>query len=138
MPDQISDNSDTKPIGVDPNDRITQPPPTESVPEAISRIANYSERQREKNAPIIIDFTTLKATQSFHTKLRVIEFIFSASVAADHVTVAFGGRVWDFLLAVGTTVVPFPAEIDRGIDVTFTNVTSVDHTTYLYIVAYTE
>ena len=138
MPDQISDNSDTKPIGIDPNDRNGPDLPISPVAEGIQRIADHSERQREKDAPTIVDFTNSKTTISFHTRLRVIEFIFSCSTAGDHVSVAFGGRVWDFLLAVGTTVVPFPAEIDRGIDITFTNVTSADHTTYFYLVAYTE
>jgi hypothetical protein len=138
MPDHIQTESDTKPIGIDPNDRINPPPPINPIAEGIQRISDHSERQREKDAPTIEDFSNSKTVKAFHTRLRVIEFIFCCSTAGDHVTVAFGGRIWDFLLAVGTTVVPFPAEIDRGIDITFANVTSADHLTYFYLVAYTE
>ena len=139
MPDVVSDNSDSKPIGIDPNDRITPSLPISPVSESLTRIADYSERQREKNPPTIVDFNNFpKTTIAFHNRLRVIEFIFCASVAADHVSMAFGGRVFDFILALGTNIVPFAYEADLGVDITFTNVTSPDHLTYAYIIAYTE
>jgi hypothetical protein len=134
MPDNIQSNSDTQPVGTQvPNEPWFAP-----GQRSLERIANYSERQREKDAPMFVDFSNAKNTISFHTRLRIIEIIFSCSTAGDHVTVAFGGRVFDFLLAVGCTPVPFPYEADMGIDITFTNVTSADHATYAYIVAYTE
>lgn len=137
--DNISSNSDSGPIGIDPNDRITPDLPISPVSESLSRIADYSERQREKNPPTIIDFNNFpKTTIAFHNRLRIIEFIFCGSVAADHVSFSFGGRVFDFVIDVGTTIVPFAYEADLGIDITFTNVTSPDHLTYAYIIAYTE
>lgn len=138
MPDTISDNSDSQPIGMDPNDRITPNLPISPVSESLSRIADYSERQREKNPPTIVDFSNTKTTIAFHNRLRIIELIFCATNAADHVSFSFGGRVFDFILALGTNVVPFAYEADLGVDITFTNVTSPDHPTYAYIIAYTE
>lgn len=134
MPDTTSDNSNTAPISPDPDAK----PWFDPIVAPLDRIAEYSERAREKNAPIIIDFTTLKNTQSFHTRLRMIGFVFCADTAADHVRVSFGGRPFDFLLDVGTTEVVFPYEVDRGIDIVFANITNPDHTSYMYIIAYTE
>ena len=137
--DNISSNSDSDPIAsTSLADREEAHDLVNPMAESLSRIADRSERQREKNAPIIIDFSTLKTTQVFHTRLRMIGFVFCASVAADHVSFSFGGRTFDFLLDVGTTPVTFPYEVDRGIDIVFANVTSPDHTTYAYIIAYTE
>src|ERR1035437_3534089 len=135
MPDQISDNSSSLPL---PTSGPTEPWFVKGQ-DLLQRIADYSERQREKDAPTIIDFNNFpKTMQSFHTRLRIIEFIFCGSTAADHVSFSFGGRVFDFVIAVGTTIVPFAYEADMGIDITFTNVTSPDHLTYAYIIAYTE
>jgi hypothetical protein len=135
MSDAINSESDTKPL--------LTPVPNEPWfvrgQDFLQRIADYSERQREKDPPTIIDFNNFpKTTQAFHTRLRIIEFIFCGSTAADHVSFSFGGRVFDFVIAVGTTIVPFAYEADLGIDITFTNVTSPDHLTYAYIIAYTE
>src|ERR1035437_4880939 len=129
MPDTISDNSDSQPIGMDPNDRITPNLPISPVSESLSRIADYSERQREKNPPTIVDFSNTKTTIAFHNRLRVVEFIFCATTAADAVSMSFGGRVFNFILDVGTTIIPFAYEADLGVDITFTNVTSPDHLT---------
>ena len=137
MPDNISGNSDSTPISVDPNDRIGPYLPASPIADGINRIANYSERQREKNAPTIVDLTNYKTTVAFHTRLRIIQFVFSCA-SADHVTIAFGGRVFDFFLNIGTTIVPFAYEADLGVDITFANITSADHATYCYIIAYTE
>lgn len=138
MPDQISTESDTKPIGTDDaNDRITPPPPINPIAEGIQRIADYSERQREKHAPTIIDLTNSKVGYVTHQRHRIIEFIFSCA-SADHVSITFGSRVFDFLLGIGVTTVPFAYEADRGVDIVFANVTSADHLTYCYIIAYTE
>ena len=135
MPDVISDNSTSQPL--------LTPVPNEPWfvrgQDFLQRIADYSERQREKDPPTIIDFNNFpKTTQSFHTRLRVIEFIFCGATAGDHVSFSFGGRVFDFVIDVGTTIIPFAYEADMGIDITFTNVTSPDHLTYAYIIAYTE
>jgi hypothetical protein len=139
MPDVISDNSDSDPIAsTSLADREEAHDLVNPMAESLSRIADRSERQREKNAPIIIDFTNSKTAQVFHVRLRMIGFVFCATTAADHVSFSFGGRVFDFLLAVGTTQVVFPYEVDRGVDIVFANVTSPDHVTYAYIIAYTE
>src|ERR1035437_9568928 len=134
MSDAINSESDTQPL--------LTPVPNEPWfvrgQDYLQRIADYSERQREKNPPTIIDFSNTKATIAFHNRLRIVEFIFCATNAADHVSFSFGGRVFDFILALGTNVVPFAYEADLGVDITFTNVTSPDHPTYAYIIAYTE
>jgi hypothetical protein len=134
MSDVINSESDTKPL--------LTPVPNEPWfvrgQDFLQRIADYSERQREKDPPTIVDFSNTKATIAFHNRLRIIEFIFCATTAADHVSMSFGGRVFDFILALGTNIVPFAYEADLGVDITFTNVTSPDHLTYAYIIAYTE
>jgi hypothetical protein len=137
--DSIDSDSETTPIGIDANDRNETfgGPPTNPIAESLQRIADFSERQREKAAPTIIDLTNSKTGHVTWIKLRFIEFIFSCATA-DHVSVSFGGRVFDFFLAAGTTTIPFAYESDRGIDITFTNVTSADHATYCYIIAYAQ
>jgi hypothetical protein len=137
--DNISSNSDSDPIAsTSLADREEAHDLVNPMAESLSRIADRSERSREKNPPIIIDFTNSKTTQVFHVRLRMVGFIFSCSNAGDHVSVSFGGRVFDFLLAVGTTEVLFPYEVDRGIDIVFANVTSANNLTYMYLIAYTE
>lgn len=136
----IERDSETSPVGgMDANDRNETfgEPPTNPIAESLQRIADFSERQREKYAPTIIDLRNDKTVFQSHVKLRFIEFIFSCATA-DHVSVAFGTRTFDFFLAAGVTSVPFAYEADRGIDITFANVTSVDHVTYCYIIAYPE
>jgi len=137
--DSIDSDSETKPITIDPNDRNETfgEPPTNPIAESLQRIADFSERQREKAAPTIVDLTNSKTQFVTWIKLRFIEIIFSCATA-DHVSVSFGGRVFDFFLAAGTTVVPFAYESDRGVDIFFANITSADHLTYCYIIAYAQ
>lgn len=135
MTDEISSNSDTQELPT----QIPNEPWFAPGQRTLQRIADHSERQREKDAPTVVDFSNAKPGPiAFHTRLRVIEFVFCGSTAGDHVTVAIGGRVFDFLIDLGLEAIPFPIEIDRGIDILFTNVTSPDHATYFYIIAYTE
>jgi hypothetical protein len=137
--DNISSNSDSDPIAsTSLADREEAHDLVNPMAESLSRIADRSERSREKNPPIIIDFTNRKTTQVFHVRLRMVGFIFSCSTLGDHVSVSFGGRVFDFLLNVGTTEVVFPYEVDRGIDIVFANVSNVNNLTYMYLIAYTE
>jgi hypothetical protein len=135
--DIINHDNEDAPIGIDPNDRNETfgEPPANPIAESLQRIADFSERQREKVAPTIIDLTNSKVQFVTWIKLRFIEFIFSCATA-DHVSVSFGGRVFDFFLAAGTTTVPFAYESDRGVDIVFANITSADHATYCYIIAY--
>ena len=139
MPDEISRNSDERPIMPDPDAR----PWYEPMTDGISRIANFSERQREQNPPDIIkiDKTAgLPVTNRYttHQRLRIISLIISSETAADHYSIAFGGRTFDFYAAVGTQTIPFAYEVDRGIDIVTTDITSVDHNYAIYLVAYTE
>src|ERR1035437_3038955 len=98
--DSIDSDSETTPIGIDANDRNETfgGPPTNPIAESLQRIADFSERQREKVAPTIVDLTNSKTGYVTWQKLRFIEFIFSCATA-DHVSVSFGGRVFDFFLA---------------------------------------
>jgi hypothetical protein len=137
--DSIDHDNETKALGIDPNDRTEEygEPPANPIAESMQRIADFSERQREKNAPTIIDLRNDKTGFVSHVRLRFIEFIFSCATA-DHVSVSFSTRTFDFFLAAGVTIVPFAYEADRGVDITFANITSADHVTYCYLVAYTE
>jgi len=145
MPDHVSTESDTKPIGIDPNDQNGPNLPTESVPDTLTRIANYSERQREKNPPTFIELdlaagytgtTTTSAFFSTNTRLRVVEIILTTATATMF-TISFGGRSFNFQMGVGVVSIPFPITIDRGVDIRITRAAAAADWN-CYIVAYTE
>jgi len=139
MTDSIDTDETALPLGTDPNDREYSFQPVNPVAESLTRIADFSERQREKHAPIFVELTNSSPGPiSFHHRLRMIGFICACSTAGDHITLSFGGRTFDFLFAVGTFFVPFPYEVDRGIDIVLANVTSANHATYMQIISYTE
>src|ERR1035437_6387768 len=133
--DSIDSDSETTPIGIDANDRNETfgGPPTNPIAESLQRIADFSERQREKAAPTIIDLTNSKTGHVTWIKLRFIEFIFSCATA-DHVSVFFVSSFFYFSLPPVTPFIPFAYESDRGIEITSTNVTSADHAPYCYII----
>lgn len=55
--------------------------------------------------------------QSQHPRLRA-RFLVLGCDAASTVRITIGTRSFDFPLAIGTVVIPFPVIIDRGVDLT--------------------
>lgn len=124
MPDNISANSDTKPIIPD----LDSGPWYQPMIDGISRIANYSERQREKAAPGLLDLSPAGSAgvipvYSAHVRMRVRNIVLTSAAVAV-ITLIIGGGAggggtrYRFNVAVGTTSLDFPIEIDRGTDVT--------------------
>ena len=124
MPDSISANSTTKPVTPDPD----ASPWYQPMIDGISRIANYSERAREGKAPGLLDLSPAGSAGvipviSTHVRMRVHNIIItSAAVAVITLIVGGsaggGGNRYRFNVAIGTTNLDFPIEIDRGVDVT--------------------
>ena len=141
MPDWVQTESDSKPIGLEVNDRseTSVPLPINPIAESLTRIADYSERQREKNAPTLIQLSNTNTTIVTWQRLRFEHFLITCATG-DHISLTVGTRVYDFFMGPvsGTIYVPFPIEVDRGVDLTFTNVTASGHVSYIYIFAYTE
>ena len=124
MPDSISANSDSNPVIPDPDAK----PWFQPMVDGINRIANFSERQREAKAPGLLDLSPAGSAGvipviSTHVKMRVHNIIItSAAVAVITLIVGGsatgGGNRYRFNVAIGTTNLDFPIEIDRGVDVT--------------------
>jgi len=139
MPDQISSNSDTKPIGTSPSDK----PWYEPMTTGIDRIANYAERARE-HAPTLIEIGPVvpnglvSAPQAFSTRLRIKTITFDSLTAGTFV-ISFGGRSFTFMTQASITLqLDWPYEIDRGIDIMVTRTVGADNPWNFYIWAYTE
>jgi hypothetical protein len=109
------------------------------------RFSQYSERQREKVAPTVIDLSPTSGTQiantyATKTKLRLKGFLFT------------GGSGDQFQLRVGTynynlwaptagnmPFVDFPIEVDRGIDLSMNDITNPSSKAWsCYVVGYPE
>jgi hypothetical protein len=131
-------NSDATPVGPDMDASPWAPP----ILDPLSRIANYSERQREKNAPTVIDLTAgsgnaIDGQQVNVYRLRVIGLLISASAATTLVFTA-GGRSYTFYVAAGMEpLIHFPIEIDGGTDISV-NLTGAAANYSFYIFGYTE
>ncbi len=111
-----------------------------SLLDAINNIKNYSERQREKASPTIIDLSPSSGTpipNTFQTtvRYRIIGMAFSGG-QGDEFRLAFGGRHFHFFnITGGPGYIPFPVEVDRGVDITMmdiTNPASTSWSCYLY------
>jgi hypothetical protein len=143
--DSIDSDNETKAIGIDPNDRNEAygQPPANPIAESLQRIADFSERQREKFSPSIIEISPdagLPTAARFvsHVRLRMIGFILT-SVTAGTWTLAFGGRTFTFQCpANDTKYIIFPYEIDRGIDIQATRTVGGEATWDFYLIAYPE
>ena len=139
------ENSDTMPIGPD----LDAKPWFAPISDPLSRIAEYSERQREKNPPIWIEIspdaglagstlTSVTLTGS-HPRLRVIGVLFTSTTAATRLQFFIGGRYFFFNCPANDTKwVPLPIEIDRGIDLTVNKISVADSNWDFYLFAYTE
>jgi hypothetical protein len=99
------------------------------VADLLETIKNYSERQREKNSPTIIDLspssgTPIGQTFSTYSRLRIIGFLLTGG-AGDQFQLSFGARHFHFYNVTGAPVfITFPYEIDRGIDINMTDLTA--------------
>jgi hypothetical protein len=147
MPDNDipSRNSDEKALtSSSPADRVGIAGPTNPIAESTQRTADFSERQREKFAPEIIDMspsqpyyssTALASSFVTHVKYRVTYLVMTGA-AGDRIDVSFSGRRFSFYNVTGAVApIPFPYEIDRGTDIVvrdFTTPASVAWTFMIY------
>ena len=109
---------------------------------ALERIANFSERVREKVPPEILDFspsqpwysaTALASSYTSHTKFRITQIQFSGATG-DRLDVKFGTRRFS-LFSNGTPVCfDFPYEIDRGVDITVSDFTTPASTSWAFMI----
>jgi hypothetical protein len=106
------------------------------------RFAQYSERQREKVAPTIVDLSPTSGSQtattySTKTKLRLKGFLLTGGLGDK-----FNLRVGTFnytIYANGGMFVDFPIEVDRGIDFGMYDITNPSSTLWsCYVIGYPE
>jgi hypothetical protein len=132
MPDPYAKDSQTKPVGPD----LDEQPWYGKMTTGIDRIANHSERQREQPAPGVLDLSPAGGAvviKQSHVQMRVIGFIIT-SVAAEQFTLQIGGIPYTFYVVAGMEpMINFPITIDRGKDITVTNVAGhVTFSCYLF------
>lgn len=103
----------------------------DSVVKLLQRIANYSERQREKAAPDAIDLSptsgsAIASVYQTKTALRVIGMLFSYTTATEFYSLQVGSRGYPFKAGTsGDPIwIPFPIDVARGIDLSIINVTT--------------
>lgn len=139
----LEDNSNTQDIGPD----LDEKPWFAPIENSLDRIANYSERQREKYAPEIVEFgegdgkggtLILRNPYATYQRLRIIG-ILMRTVTAGVWVLSFQGRSFRFSMAANTTTyVVFPYEVDRGVDIVVSRTTGAEGTWNLYLFAYSE
>jgi len=100
----------------------------------ISRLADYSNRQREKEAPTNIDLGPLSGQNNAGTaggatyvttqRFRVTDILIGGGAAGDNIRLMIGSRPYNFFGTGTMAFVPFPIQIDRGIDINVRDVTT--------------
>lgn len=109
----------------------------------LRQMLNNSERSREKQAPTVVDLSPtsgspISNTWSTKTRLRVIGFAISGA-AGDQIALNIGTFKYRFYAGTNPTWVPFPIEIDVGIDLSAQDLTNPGATAWsLYVIGYTE
>lgn len=111
--------------------------------ELLERLTNYSERQREKAAPTIIDLSPTaggQVTSGYVTTERLrIEGIFISGGGTDKLQIKFGSRPFVFFANNLPYYFPFPYTVDRGTDILMSDITNPGAATWTgYIFAYSE
>ncbi len=107
----------------------------------MDRIANYSERQREAKAPECLTFVSTITQLTTHVRYRVKCVTISAGAVSglgDIIRIQVGTRNYDFYASLGTDTFEFPIEIDRGVNLTVTNLTVASTDYVVQIFAYPE
>lgn len=112
--------------------------PYDEVIMHLKRIANFSERQREKVAPDVIDLSPSSGTQTVNTyttktALRIMG-IFLSGAAGDKLLFKNGTRTWPIYSAGNPIFFPFPITIQMGIDLSVQDVTSPAAVNWSFIV----
>jgi hypothetical protein len=114
------------------------------------RFSQYSERQREKAAPTVVDLSPSSGAQvantySTKTKLRLQGVLLSGGATVAGVGDRFNLRAGTlnyvfFADGAGSSLyIPFPIEVDRGIDLSMNNITTPASTAWsCYVIAYPE
>lgn len=96
-------------------------PISRTVIGLLERIANYSERQREKDAPDVIQLNAATPTYVTKTGLRVSSLAISCNPTTDNIRISVGLRQYNFFSA-GWFL--FPIDITNGIDLTVADITT--------------
>jgi hypothetical protein len=109
---------------------------------ALRRIADYSERQREKAAPDIIDLSANNGAQvpntySTKTGLRVMGFVVSGGTVGNKYSIRVGQRPYNFFFDGSTRFVLLPIDVQEGIDLSATDNTTPGSSNWqIYIYGY--
>lgn len=138
--------SDLGPIGADP---YMEPVSYQTmqrlstIEEHLYRLANFTERAREKEAPTLIDLSPASGqatarTFQTTTKLRVLGIVLGGA-AGDNLRLSIGQRPYNFFNVTGALIyIPFPIEIARGLDMTVADITTPASLSWNFqIIAYT-
>lgn len=109
------------------------------------RFSQYSERQREKAAPTVVDLSPTSGSQvantySTKTKLRLKGFLLTGG-AGDKFFLTVGTYNYVIYAPTGGTMpfVDFPIEVDRGVDLSMRDITNPGATAWsCYVLGYAE
>jgi hypothetical protein len=115
----------------------------EAILEELKNIAKYSDRQREKEAPTIIDLSPDSGTpipnQFATTAAFRIDGVLFEGAMGDKFRLSFGGRNFTLFGANVPIYFKFPYTIQRGVDIKCADITSPAATAWsCYIFAYPE
>ena len=136
-------------VGIDPfkktldetyaHDRMVSNQQWAEIKSLLERIANQSERQREKAPPEVVELSNISGTQqprtyTTKTSLRVSWLLITSNPTTDNIALNVGLRRWNFFNS-GTFY--FPIEIPQGIDLFATDVTTPASVTFaIYVIGY--
>lgn len=100
----------------------------------IERLSNYDPRQFSKEAPTLLDLGPLSGLNGAGTaagavyqttqRFRVTNIILGGGVTLDNFRLKVGQRPFNFFGTGALTSLPFEIEIDRGIDINVSDVTT--------------
>jgi hypothetical protein len=114
-----------------------------AILEELKRFTQFSERQREKGAPTIIDLspdsgTPIANTFATTTAFRIVGMLLSGGTG-DKFRLSFGGRNFTLFGSAVPVYFTFPYTIQRGVDIKCADITSPASTSWsIYIFAYPE
>lgn len=109
----------------------------------LERIANFSERQREKAAPDVIDLSPTSGSQiansyAVKVRLRLLGFLLTGGTG-DRFQLSIGSRNFQIFSTGAMPFIEFPIQVDVGVDLKVADITNPSSVAWsFYVFGYPE
>jgi hypothetical protein len=111
----------------------------EEISGTLKRIEKNPERAREKAPPTVINLSPGQLVASYPTKTKLrVENIVLTGASGDQIALRIGTFSYNFW-SNGAFSIPFPIEVDAGVDLSAVDITNPGAVAWsLYVIAYAE